>query len=195
MATTQLVTAEQFVAMPDVPGMQLELVRGEVVAVPGANKIHSMIAGVVYQLLWAFVATRRLGIVSTDNTGYIIERGPDSVRIPDVSFIAWERISEEEFTETYWSLSPDLAVEVVSPNERAHERDDKIDQYLKAGTRLVWVLWPRQRTVQVYTPDGHIRELEADEELDGGEVLPGFRVRVGDLFTLPIRPDDARRVQ
>lgn len=190
MTTTQLITAEQFVAMPDVPGAQLELVRGAVVAVPGANKVHGMIAGMVYQLLWAFVAARKLGIVSIDNTGYIIERGPDSVRIPDVSFLAWERVTEDEFTETYWSLAPNLAVEIVSPSERTQERDDKINQYFGAGTQLVWVLWPRLKSVDVHMPDGRIRRLGADDELDGGDVLPGFRVRVGDLFVMPTRPDN-----
>lgn len=191
--TTHLITAEQFLALPDIPGVQLELVRGEVVAVPGTNKVHSMIAFRFAQLLDAFVTPRQLGIVSTDNTTYIVERGPDSVRIPDVSFIAWERIPDEEFTETYWSLAPNLAVEVVSPSEKAHERDEKIDQYFEAGTQLVWVLWPRERRVQVYTSDGHVRELGANDELDGGDVLPGFRVRVGDLFALPTRPTNDTR--
>jgi Uma2 family endonuclease len=79
-------------------------------------------------------------------------------------------------------MAPDLAVEVVSPNDRANDVQEKVGEYLAAGTRLVWVLWPRSRSVSVHAGRGVTHELGPDEELDGGEVLPGFRVRVANLF-------------
>ncbi len=79
---------------------------------------------------------------------------------------------------------PDLAVEIVSPNDRADDINDKVHEYLEAGARLVWVFWPRRRAVMVHEPDQPIHELGPDDFLDGGDVLPGFRVRVADLFAV-----------
>ncbi len=77
---------------------------------------------------------------------------------------------------------PDLAVEVVSPGDRAEEVYGKVREYLDAGARLVWVVWPRHRAVTVYTLDGQVRERREGDALDGDDVLPGFRVRVAELF-------------
>jgi Uma2 family endonuclease len=104
------------------------------------------------------------------------------VRIPDVSFIAQARLPDGSVPEGFIPGAPDLAVEIVSPGDRAEEVYGKVREYLDAGARLVWVVWPRHRAVTAYPPDGQSRELREDDELDGGAVLPGFRVRVGDLF-------------
>ncbi len=184
MGVKQLVTAEELWALPERPGVRYELVEGELVEVPGAGALHNVIAALVYELIRAFVRERDLGVVSTDGAGYILDRGPDLLRIPDVSFVSWERVPEEGIPEGFWPVAPDLAVEVVSPGDRADEVHDKVREYLDAGTRLVWVLWPRRRSVTAHTPDGVARELGPDDELDGGEVLPGFRARVAELFAV-----------
>jgi Uma2 family endonuclease len=86
--------------------------------------------------------------------------------------------------EGFWPLAPDLAIEVVSPNDRADEVHSKVHEYLEAGTRLVWVLWPRRRSVTVHDADGLVRELDPEQYLDGDDTLPGFSVRVADLFAV-----------
>jgi Uma2 family endonuclease len=83
---------------------------------------------------------------------------------------------------------PNLAVEVVCPTDRVEDVHRKVDQYLESGIRLVWILWPQTHTVRIYVADETTRELGPDDTLDGGDVLPGFSVRVGELFEIPTRP-------
>ena len=178
----RLMTAEELWALPEQPGVRYELMRGVPVEVPGAGALHNLIAALVYRLIYEFARTRNLGLVFTDGVAYVLGRDPDTVRIPDASFVSRERIPESGIPEGFWLGAPDLAVEVVSPNDRADDVHDKVRDYLAAGTRLVWVLWPKSRSVTAYTPDGQARELDAEQELDGGDVLPGFAVRVAELF-------------
>lgn len=189
MAVTQrLMTAEELWDMPDIPGKQLELVRGELIEVPTPGAIHNVIVDLIHYLLRGFVTERRLGIVFGDNMGYVLHRGPDTVRIPDVSFVAWEHVPETGIPEGSWLIPPDLAVEVVSPTDHANDVYDKAREYVESGVRIVWVLWPKRRAVSVHTRDEKTAELGPDDTLDGGEVLPGFGVRVGELFEIPMRP-------
>ena len=182
MSVKQMVTAEEFEDMPDVPGKRFELVEGEVVEVPGAGALHGLILFALAQLLERFVRQHDLGLVMPDGVAYVLHRDPDQLRIPDVSFVAWDRVPEEGAPEGFWQGAPTLAVEVVSPHDRADDIYDRVQDYLAAGSRQVWVLWPRQRSLSVYRPDADTRELGPDALLDAGEILPGFSVRVGDLF-------------
>ena len=190
MGAKQLVTVEELWALPEKPGVRYELVAGELVEAPAAGALNGLIAALVYELLRAFVRERDLGLAFTDGVGYILDRDPDLLRIPDVSFIAWARVPEEGVPEGFWPGTPDLAVEVVSPHDRADDVHDKVREYLESGTGLVWVLWPKRRSVTAHTPDGVTREFNPDDELLGGDVLPGFRVRVAELFAVQSqRPD------
>ncbi len=180
----RLMTAEEFWELPEQPGVRYELVKGVPVEVPGAGALHNLIAALVYRLIHEFARTRNLGLVFTDGLAYILGRNPDTVRIPDASFVSRERIPESGIPEGFWPGAPDLAVEIVSPNDRAEDVHDKVRDYLAAGARLVWVLWPKSRSLTVYTPDGQARELGPEQELDGGDVLPGFRVPVASLFAV-----------
>ena len=184
MSVKQPLTAEQLWELPEAPGKRHELVKGELVEVPGAGALHGLIVGVIYRLLAAFVDERGLGYAFGDGVGYILGRDPDLVRIPDASYVARERVPEDGIPEGFWPIAPDLAVEVVSPHDRAEDIHGKVREYLAAGTRLVWVLWPRSRAVTVHDAGGETRELDAADELDGGDVLPGFRVRVADLLAV-----------
>ncbi len=180
----RLMTAEELWELPERPGVRYELVRGVPVEVPGAGALHNLIAALVYRLIYEFARTRNLGLVFTDGVAYILGHNPDTVRIPDASFVSRERIPESGIPEGFWPGAPDLAVEIVSPNDRAEDVHDKVRDYLAAGTRLVWVLWPKSRSLTVYTPDGQARELGPEQELDGGDVLPGFRAPVAALFAV-----------
>ena len=184
MAVTQLITAEKFIDLPDIPGKRLELVQGEVIEMPPPSLIHNLIAGRIYQLLAVFAFERNLGLVFGDDAGYLLSQGPDTMRVPDVSVVLWEHVPESGMPERFWSIPPDLAVEIVSQSDRASDVHDKVYQYLASGTQRVWVLWPTTRSVSVFGRGGALGELGAEEELDGGDVLPGFRVRVGDLFNV-----------
>lgn len=110
---------------------------------------------------------------------------PDRVRKPDVSFVRTERLPGGRSPRGILEIPPDFAAEVLSPNDKAVELSEKLADYHSAAIPLVWVLNPDLRTVQVRTADGVIREFGADDELTGDPVLPGFRVRVADLFPPP----------
>jgi len=193
MSVKQLVTTEELWDMPEVPGKRLELVDGEVVEVPGAGELHMAIVILLFKLLDRFVEDHDLGLVRPDGLAYVLHRGPDQVRIPDVSFVEWASVPEGEISEGFWEGAPTLAVEVVSPNDRADDIYHRVQDYLQAGAKQVWVLWPRQQSVSVYRPDADTRELGPDAGLDGADVLPGFSVRVGDLFDVQRRHQAPKR--
>ncbi|MDQ3524361.1 MAG: Uma2 family endonuclease [Chloroflexota bacterium] len=187
MSVKQLVTAEELWEMPEVPGKRFELVDGEVIEVSPAGDLHMAIVEIVYKRLDRFVEQHNLGLVRFDGLGYVIRRAPDQVRVPDVSFVTWEQVPDGEPTEFFWEGAPSLAVEVVSQDDLAIDLKDRVDDYLEAGTQQVWVLWPRTRRVSVFSPNANTREFGPDATLDGGSLLPGFGVRVGDLFEVPHR--------
>ena len=180
--TKQRMTASDLLDMPDVPGKRFELVDGALVEMPGAGALHGLICGLIYQALVAFVQPRSLGYVFGDGVGYTMKRNPDHIRIPDASFVSLEHVKGSGVPEGFWPFAPDLAIEVVSPHDRAEDVRQKVFDYLDAGTQLVWVFWPSSRSATVYTPDRVGRDMREDDILDGSAVLPGFRMRVGELF-------------
>jgi Uma2 family endonuclease len=111
-----------------------------------------------------------------------LHRDPDTVRGPDVFYVRAERIPATGIPEAYWVLAPDVAVEIVSPNDSADEIREKVRDYLTAGTRLVWVIYPRTQEVIVHTPDGLARTYSRNDVLGEFDVLPGFTCAVVELF-------------
>ncbi len=184
----KLVTAEELWEMPEVPGKRFELVDGEVIEVSPSNDLHMAIVEIVYKRLDRFVEQHNLGLVRFDGLGYVIRRAPDQVRVPDASFVAWDRVPDPRPSARFWEGPPTLAAEVVSFQDLANDVYERVQDYLDAGTQQVWLVWPRQRSISVYRPDADTRELGPDAVLDGGDVLPGFSVSVGDLFEVPRRP-------
>jgi Uma2 family endonuclease len=177
-----LVTAEEFWEMPEVPGKRFELVDGDVIEMSPAGAEHTRIMFMLAQRLERFASQNGLGIAMPEGLGFVLRRDPDLVREPDVSFIAAARIPAEGLPKGYWEGPPTLAVEVVSPHDRAMEIDERVQDYLQAGTRQVWVLKPNRRAVSIYRTQEDTRELGPDAQLDGGDILPGFTVTVGELF-------------
>ena len=127
----------------------------------------------MHKLGWVFPA---------DNSYQCFPDAPDKVRRPDVSFIVLGRLPAEQLPEGHITIAPDLAVEVVSPNDRAYDIDHKVEEYISAGVRLVWVISPAGRTVRVHRADGTVALLGQKDELDGEDVLPGFSCAVCELF-------------
>lgn len=181
MSVATAMTAEQFLELPGDPGKRFELHDGKMVEVPFAGMLHGAIVGIVYRLLTA-VAIEHGGYVFADGVGYVLSRDPETVRGPDVSYITADRFLQIGLPVGFWPGPPDLAVEVVSPSDRANEIHAKTRDSLDAGTQLVWVLWPETRSVTVTHATGASRELGPDASLDGGTLLPGLRVLGADLF-------------
>lgn len=107
---------------------------------------------------------------------------PDRVRRPDLSFISIDRLNPDNEPEGYCDVVPDLAVEVISPNDRAYEIAEKVDEYLRAGVKLVWVVMPPNRSIEVRRIDGSCDLLTEGDELSGEDVVPGLKCAVSDIF-------------
>lgn len=174
-------TAEDLFLISSSDGRE-ELDRGTLVRMPPAGALHGRLASQIGYLLAEYVEAEKSGVVCGADTGFILARGPDTVRAPDASFVARERIPAEGPPVTYWPFAPDLAVEVVSPSDRIGELEEKMAQYFAAGTRLVWVVHPRTRTVHVYGSLAEVQVLGVSDELAGDPVLPGFRCPLRRLF-------------
>ena len=176
----QPVTAGAFWRLPDT-GAPRELVRGQVTELVPPGGRHGAIAAVVATLLRSWAKRAGGGYVGVE-AGYVLARGPDTVRAPDVSYVRADRIPSGGVPEGFWDLAPDLAVEIVSPGESAEQVREKVCDFLHAGTPLVWTLYPRTGQVIVHTPDGIARTCGREEMLEFGELLPGFRCTVAELF-------------
>ncbi len=155
-----------------------ELVNGVLVE-KTMGALESSLAALMVHFLLNFVLPRKLGLVfGADGT---IRLNPKLVRIPDVAFFSKERLPGGRLPkEAIPLLVPDLAVEVLSPSNTAAEMDQKLRDYFAAGVRLVWYLDPRKRTVLVYDSIDRMRTLDETGTLDGGVVLPGFSLKLGD---------------
>jgi Uma2 family endonuclease len=158
-----------------------ELVRGELIMMSPSGFQHGRIANRIAARLEWFVAKHSLGVVTTAEAGYQIGHDPDTVRAPDVAFVRTERIPSVE-PKGYYQGAPDLAVEVVSPGDRASDVLAKAQEWLAAGCRAVWVVDPKTSTVSVHRSPREITVLHQGDLLEGGEVLPGFSLPVGDIF-------------
>ena len=179
---SSVVTAEELLMMSEGPGLQFEIDEGKLIEVPGAGLAHHLIVMAIVRLLDAFVTEHDLGYVLPDGMAYLLSREPDTLRIPDVSFIHRDVLADVSDLEGYWHGAPDLAVEVVSPNDNAYELHDKVQQYLEAGVAIVWVVWPSRRSVSVHFEDSRSIEILEHGDLEGQEVLPGFSTPVSVIF-------------
>jgi Uma2 family endonuclease len=179
MATIeQITTAEQLLAA----NLQhCELIGGELVMMSPAGFDHGGIAGNIAIALGAFVKPHRLGMVPTAEPGFQIAHDPDTVRAPDVAFVRADRIPPGG-VKGFFQGAPDIAVEIISPNDRASEVAAKAQDWLQAGCPVVWVVDPETRTVAVYRSLQEITILTVAETLTGGDVLPGFSVPVAEIF-------------
>lgn len=180
LAEKKLMTAEELLHLPE-DGYDYELVRGELIKMTPPGGEHGRIALRLGSRLADYVDAHHLGEVMAES-GYCLECQPDTVRGPDISFLSAERIPDEGLPKGFIQGAPDLAVEVVSPNDTVAEIQAKVQEYLKHGTRLVWVLEPTTRTITVYRSLTDIRILTEDDVLEGEDVVPGFAYKVKDVF-------------
>ncbi len=187
LPANDLMTAEQLL-MYDSRGMRTELVRGRLVVREPAGYRHGAIAMRVALRIGAYLerdqaargATHPLGDLLAAETGFTLQRGPDTVRAPDVAFVAWDR--RPASTRGFAELAPDLAVEVLSLRDRAGEVLAKVADWLTAGTTLVWIIDPERRVARVYRADGSESILSEHMALDGESTLPGLLLPLDTLF-------------
>jgi Uma2 family endonuclease len=182
MSAEILLTANDLWSLPDAD-LPHELVRGVLHRVMPAAAAHGSVVSRVHGALAAHVYPRGLGELFSESTGFLLERHPDTVRCPDVAFVAGQRLPAGGLASGFAELAPDLAVEVVSPGDRHTDVMDKVADYLRLGVRCVWVLFPAERTVHVFGAGGQERVVGEHGTLEGGEILPGFSVPVAPLFS------------
>jgi Uma2 family endonuclease len=190
-----LVTAEDLASMPD-DDHSYELLEGRLVRMPKSGMIHGVCSGRLGYAVSDYLRAHDRGVVLPQDTGFLLRRSPDTVRAPDMAFISKERFEAAGFPDGFWPGAPDLVVEVVSPNDRRKHVEDKVRQWLESGTRLAWIVDPRRHTISVRRPAGTSDELAEDQEVDGEDVLPGFRLPLRELFSgLPLRQPEQHGVR
>jgi len=182
MASSTLLTAGDLARLDDPDKLPHELVRGVLRLVTPAFSEHGSVVMRVSSALGQHVYPHGLGELFGESTGFLLERDPDTVLCPDVAFVASRRLPPEGLELSFLELAPDLAVEVVSKGNRPREVAAKVAAYLRLGVRCVWVVLPAKRVVRIHTADGAERLVGEDGDLEGGDVLPGFRCPVAGLF-------------
>jgi Uma2 family endonuclease len=179
---TGITTADELLGKAD-DGLRYELVRGELREMAPAGSEHGEVTVRVTWRLAQYVEAHRLGVVFAAETGFRIGTDPDTVRAPDVAFVTRARLDELGRVDGYWPGAPDLVIEVVSPNDRYTDVEDKTTDWLDAGARMVLIVNPRKRNVTVYRSRNDIVILGAEDRLTGGDVVDGWELRVGDIFS------------
>lgn len=178
--TADLLTADELLAM-DMPGKRTELVHGRLFVREPSGLRHGVIAAALTELLRRHVRSHDLGIVVAAETGFRLFTNPDTVRAADVAFIARSRVPNPLPT-GFADIAPDLAVEVRSPGDRPGEVLAKVSDWLRAGSRLVWVLDPERSEARAYRADGSEVLRRGDDSLDGEDVVPGFSCSLSDIL-------------
>lgn len=178
---TQLYTAEDLKRL-SAQGYRYELVRGELIEMPPAGFPHGIFTDRLTGYLRVYIDEHDLGEGTAAETGFKTEHNPDTVMAPDWAFIAKARIPANWERLGYPPLAPDLVLETGSPGDTKREVTDKVEDWLKAGVRIIWVLDVTARTLTVYRPDTEARTLGLEDTLSGEDVLPGFAYPLRKLF-------------
>jgi Uma2 family endonuclease len=186
-AATKLMTAEEFydwVHLPENQDQEYELVRGEIVAMTLPGRRHGFVCLTIGWILNNYTRQRKKGYVCSNDTGMVVERDPDTVRGPDISLYD-DVTSYELLPIKYGTTPPLLAVEVLSPSDTMGKTMERVTDQLRFGTRLVWVVDPEARNVTVYRPGKEPYVVKENGELTGDDVLPDFRCKVAEFFSMP----------
>ena len=178
---TRLLTAEDLLQLYG-RGVRGELIRGVLCETMSTGQEHGEIAANLTIALGTFVKPRKLGRITTSDAGVRLERDPDTVREPDVAYFSAERMPPGVRVTGYSETVPDVVVEVRSPSDTHREVNDKARMWVSYGVRLVWVVHPDTRTVDIHQPGEAVATLGEDDALDGLDALPGFTCPVSEVF-------------
>lgn len=176
-----LLTAEDYARLPDT-GKRTELIRGQIVEVPMPPPKYGYLCANISGEIRGYVRAHDLGRVMSNDSWVKTERGPDTVRGADVVFWSYDRLPKGELPDGLIATPPDLVIEVRSPSERWTKVFLKVGEYLEAGVRVACILDPASETLSVYRADKIQQILTADDDFTLPDVLPGFQVKVGQLF-------------
>lgn len=179
MATTALITADEFENMVDLE--HTELIRGEIREMSPPGELHAWLQMELGIALGVYARTRNLGRV-VGEVGILVDQDPDTVLAPDVAFVRTDRLRLQRPKQGFLRDVPDLVIEILSPRDRTSQSLEKVRKYLDAGVPVVWVIDPQRQRVMVWKSDQTVQELKPGETLDGGDVLPGFELAVAELF-------------
>ena len=183
----QFISADEFLEIVQQPAYEdriVELVEGEIVDMPFPNPIHAAVLITLSTAMNIFVKEKGMGRVIGGDAPVVLESNPegrDTVRGLDIAYISSERLPGR-LPRKPLRVAPDLAVEVISPSNKAEDIEKKIQQLLGAGTSLVWIVYPDLQCVAAHTIDGSVTLVES-EILTGGNVLPGFEIPVSEIFS------------
>lgn len=177
----KLVTAEELLEMSG--DRRCELIKGEVIDMAPAGGGHGDVAGHFFAQIYGFVRSRKMGSVFAAETGFVLEVNPDTVRAPDVAFVAKERLLATGGIPDrgYLRVAPALVVEVLSPNDRASDVAEKTQQWLAFGVTSVWIADPRTKSVTVHRVTG-VSRFSREETLRDEPALPGFELQLAEVF-------------
>jgi Uma2 family endonuclease len=180
MATVEkTMTADEYLALGDIGPS--ELIQGELIRMAPSGYDHGWIACNIAGEIRNFVKAHKLGRTSTTEAGFFISHNPDTVRAPDVAFVRAERVPPAG-QKKFFDGPPDLAVEVLSPDDRSSEVNAKIYDWLRAGCVQVWVVDPQNKTVMVYRNRSEAAVFTLEDTLIAEELLPGFSLPVAEIF-------------
>ena len=177
----KLLTADDLLRL-DAQGVRGELIRGALIETMPAGREHGQIVMNLGAELRNYIKPRKLGVLVGSDSGVWLERDPDTVREPDIAFFSAEKSPLDERVTGYAEVVPDLVVEVVSPSDSRSAVNDKALMWLRYGARLVWVVHPDARVVDVHREGHPVAALGESESLDGLDILPGFSCAVREVF-------------
>lgn len=178
----RLYTAEELLETSRDTSRVYELKKGILTIMSPAGSDHGDLAMGIGARMRVHAEDNNLGVVFAAETGFRLETDPDTVLAPDVGFVAKHRLPEGRLPKGFFPGPPDLAVEVVSPGDRASEVQEKVQDWLAFGVALVWIVEPRTRTVAIYRADGSATVLDESATLDGEDILPDFAIKLSALF-------------
>jgi Uma2 family endonuclease len=181
MATTSGLPLDEFLRLEETKPAT-EYACGEAFQKPMPNGPHSSIQAFLTTMLFLFLSQTKLGRVFTEYRCIFGPPGRQRTYVPDLSYVSLGRLAGDRYVPRHLLIAPDLAIEVLSPDQHMAHFLDKIQFYLLYGVRLVWVIDPATATVTVQVPGEEARILSAGDTLEGGDMLPGFRVAVDDIF-------------
>ena len=183
MGTKTLLTGEDLWKIV-ADGSRYELSRGELVPMTPVGIKHAAVVSNLDRLLGSYVKQKGLGIIGPEG-GFYLSRNPDTLRAPDIAFISKGRLEKAGgIPERFAEFPPDLAVEVLSPDDTASEIQKKVEEYLAGGVPLIWIVDPANQKVTTYRSLQDIKILSTNQELDGGEIIPGFLCSVAEIFAI-----------
>ena len=180
LANSKALTDEQFMSLPE-DSYCYEYVDGKLVILANSGVEHGYLALILGYFLTGFVRTHKLGVTCDSSTAFKMKTG--NKRSPDLAFIAKERLQGlKRLPKGFFDGSPDLAVEIISPNNTFEEIHNKLVEYFENGTRLVWVILPDEECVLVYRKPKPSKLLQLEDSLDGEDVIPNFNLPLSELF-------------